>query len=86
MIGNPTIRSTIRKVTVQSGSPKRGSIISAASMIMKAVAAYMAAALMTFLRFSSCQNREILPGFIDIESFLKEPLGLVLALILTQVT
>jgi len=43
-------------VTVQSGKPSLGSIISPASMIIKAVAAYMAITLMTFLRFSSCQN------------------------------
>ena len=58
--GNPTISRIITKVTVQSGSPSLGNIISAASMMIKAVAAYMAMTLGTPHRFSSCQN----PGLL----------------------
>jgi hypothetical protein len=48
------------RVTVQSGKPSLGSIISDASMMMKAVAAYMAITLGTPRRLSSFQN----PGLL----------------------
>jgi hypothetical protein len=44
-------------------------MISAASMIIKAVAAYIAATLITFLRLSSCHKRDILLGILDIASY-----------------
>ena len=48
------------KVTVQSGSPSLGSIISEASITIKAVAAYMASTLGTPRLLSSFQN----PGLL----------------------
>ena len=66
-IGKPTINSTIMKVTVQSGSPSRGSMMSAASIIKKAVAAYIGMIFRTFRLFSSCQNGEDLLVRADIQ-------------------
>ena len=66
VIGKPTISRMIRKVTVQSGNPSLGNIISAASMMMNAVAAYMVITLMTFRRFSSCQIWDSLLGLAGI--------------------
>ena len=65
-IGKPMISSIITKVTVQSGNPNLGSMISAASMMIKAVAAYMVITLMTFLRLSSRQNWDSLLGLLGI--------------------
>ena len=59
-MGKPIISRTIMNVTVQSGKPNLGNIISPASMIIKAVAAYMAITLMTLRRFNSSQNRKSL--------------------------
>jgi hypothetical protein len=53
-------------LTVLSGKPSLGNMMSAASMMIKAVAAYIAITLKTFLRFSSCQNWNILFGLSDI--------------------
>jgi len=66
VIGNPIISRMMMKVTVQSGSPSLGSIISAASMIIKAVAAYIVITLMTFLRFNSFQNWDSFLGEVAI--------------------
>jgi hypothetical protein len=52
--------STITRVTVQSGKPSLGSMISAASINIKAVAAYMASTLGTPRLLSSFQN----PGLL----------------------
>jgi hypothetical protein len=63
--GNPMMSRMITRVTVQSGRPSLGNMISAASMIIKAVAAYMALALITLRLLSSCQNcAGLLPGDI----------------------
>ena len=67
--GNPTIRSTITRVTDQSGSPSLGNIISAASIMIKAVAAYMARTLGTPRRLSSFQNPDLLFDIYAMDGF-----------------
>ena len=65
-IGKPIASRTITNVRVQDGNERAGVIISTTSSIIKAVAAYIATTLKTFLRFSSCQNWDRLfkvPGF-----------------------
>ena len=52
----------ITKFRVQSGIPRDGATMSVSSRIIKAAAAYTVMARMTFLRFSSCQNWDILMG------------------------
>jgi len=66
--GNPTIKRIIRKVTVQPGTPNLGNIMSAASIIIKAVAAYMVITLITLRLLSSCQNWESLLGLAVIKN------------------
>ena len=55
-IGKPIASRTTTNVTVQDGKERAGVMISTTSKIIKAVAAYRAKTLNTFLRFNSCQN------------------------------
>jgi hypothetical protein len=69
-IGKPTARRTSTSVTVQGGRCSAGVMISTTSRIIKAVARYMAFALMTFLRFNSRKNWRNLEGRLDMQGFL----------------
>ncbi len=55
-MGKPMTESTTTKVTVQSGSPRRGRAMSAACITAKATAPYTATILKTCRRFSSAKK------------------------------